>query len=372
MTINIIRKKNILLLMPTIQRGGIENNLIYLSNYFIKNSCKCYLLTSNISNEIKKRLNKKVNIIYSRNYLNFRFINPRYNDGLNCFIKLLSLTNINQFKILSFQNHFLSVIGALLTNKKVIIRIANHPTGSVKFFQKKIFYTFKLFIKNFIYRFADAIVCNSNESKNYFRSKKFTNNVMCIFNPLILNNKKKITTKRQNYFFTAGRLENQKNIEGIIFAFEKFLKKFPKSKLIIIGNGSLEKKLKNYVKNNNLDKKISFKNFKNPEKYLKKCKAFILNSLFEGLPNVLLEALKYNTPIISTNCSSGPKEILENGKYGILTKVNDVSSLCLGMIKLHNNYEIYLKKAKNGNKSLARFEYDKQCKKYLQLISKIK
>lgn len=357
--------------MPTIQRGGIENNLVYLSEFFIKKNHNCYLLTSSISREVKAKLNKKLKIVKPKSYLKLSFKNSRYNDAINCFIGLFKFKNIENLKILSFQNHFLSVIGSKFIKKKIILRIANHPTGAVKFFQKKINYEFKLFLKNTIYRFADAIICNSNETKNYFKDKKFNNRLLCIYNPVKFITSREKFNKKKDFFLTVGRLEKQKNVFGIILAFEKIIKIYPNFKLVVIGNGSQEKILKNYVLKKKLKKNVKFINFQNPNKYLKTCKALILNSLFEGLPNILLEAQKFNAPIISTSCSSGPKEILENGKYGILTKVNNVNSLYLSMIKLHENYEIYLKKAKNGNKSLLRFKYDKQCKKYLQLISKI-
>ena len=98
---------------------------------------------------------------------------------------------------------------------------------------------------------------------------------------------------------------------------------------------------------------------------------FVLNSLFEGLPNVLIEALSFKIPIISTRCLSGPSEILLNGKYGNLVAVNDHKGLAKKLIKLIENYEKELKKAKKGFKSLSRFEYSKQCKSYERFINKI-
>ena len=371
MTINENNKKNILLLMPTIQRGGIENNLVYLTEFFIKKNYNCYLLTSNISREIKAKLNNKLKIVKPINYLKFNFKNSRYNDAINCFIGLFKFKNIENLKILSFQNHFLSVIGSKFIKKKIILRIANHPTGAVKFFQKKINYEFKLFLKNTIYRFADAIICNSNETKNYFKDKKFNNRLLCIYNPVKFITSREKFNKKKDFFLTVGRLEKQKNVFGIILAFEKIIKIYPNFKLVVIGNGSQEKILKNYVLKKKLKKNVKFINFQNPNKYLKRCKALILNSLFEGLPNILLEAQKFNAPIISTSCSSGPKEILKNGKFGILTPVNNVNKLYTNILKLNENYNFYFKKTFDAKKNLSRFNFENQCNKYLKLITKI-
>ena len=371
MTINEKNKKNILLLMPTIQRGGIENNLVNLSEFFIKKNHNCYLLTSNISREVKTKLNKKLIIIKPRNYFNSIIRNSRYIDAFNCFVGLLKLKNIENLKILSFQNHFLSILGSKFIKKKIILRIANHPIGAVKFFQRKIIYQFKLFLKNTVYRFADVIVCNSNETKNYFIKKKFNNKILCIYNPIKYKILKKKFYKKEDFFLTVGRLEKQKNIYGIIVAFEKIIKIYPALKLIIIGNGSEENFLKNYVLNNKLSNNIKFIDFQKPDKYLKKCKALILNSLFEGLPNILLEAQIFNSPIISTSCLSGPTEILKNGKYGIITPVNNTHKLYQNILKLNRNYNFYLKKTYEAKKNLHRFNYENQCNKYLQLLLKI-
>ena len=75
------------------------------------------------------------------------------------------------------------------------------------------------------------------------------------------------------------------------------------------------------VRNYKLKKNIIFKKFSKPDFFYKRKGIFVLNSLFEGLPNVLIECIQFKIPIISTNCLSGPSEILANGKYGSLVKV---------------------------------------------------
>ena len=82
--------------------------------------------------------------------------------------------------------------------------------------------------------------------------------------------------------------------------------------------------MKNYIKQNKLEKLVKLLNFtKNPFPYIKKSQLFILSSTYEGLPNVLLEALVLRKFIISSNCQTGPSEILLNGNGGLLFKVKD-------------------------------------------------
>ena len=88
------------------------------------------------------------------------------------------------------------------------------------------------------------------------------------------------------------------------------------------------------------------------------------------MPNVLLEAMVLKKFIISSNCPTGPKEILNNGKYGDLFKVGDYNQL-FKLLKNFNNKSKKIKyKISQGYKSLARFDHKNNCRKYFQIISK--
>ena len=153
--------------------------------------------------------------------------------------------------------------------------------------------------------------------------------------------------KRNKYrLLTVGRLENQKNLTGLIEALSIVIKRNKKIKLTILGKGSEKLKLVNLSKSLKIEKNIIFKDFSKPDIYYKKEGIFILNSFFEGLPNVLLEAIQYKIPIISTNCFSGPAEILKNGKYGYLVKVNDPMDLANQIERVISKYSDALKKNK--------------------------
>ena len=114
---------------------------------------------------------------------------------------------------------------------------------------------------------------------------------------------------------------------------------------------------------NKLISSVEFKGYVCPQSYLLSSKILILNSFFEGMPNILQEALAHKIPIISTDCESGPTEILENGKYGTLTEVDNYNLLAEKIIQTLNNYEDALKKAEEGFKSLERFKVTNQLKK---------
>lgn len=270
------------------------------------------------------------------------------------------------------QDHPFGIVLSLLKRVPILIRIANHPIGSLKFFNTFLSYRLKLFIKTFFYQFSSVIICNSQQSYIFLKKKLFfKKKIFTIYNPV----KKIISTtqyKRNRFdLLTIGRLEKQKNLAGLLQALSIVMKKYEKIQFTIVGKGSEKKYLINLSKKLKINKKITFKDFSNPEPYFKKKGIFILNSFFEGLPNVLIEAIQYKIPIIASNCLSGPSEILKNQKYGYLVKVDNSEELAKKIEYVILNYSKAKTKTKIAYKSLGRFAIKAQCQKYIEIIKKL-
>ena len=192
---------------------------------------------------------------------------------------------------------------------------------------------------------ADHIISISKQVKDdlveNFNINK--NKITTIYNPALKIEFGKQKMKIDENFYNnnkvvvnVGRLTNQKGQWHLIKAFSYVVKKVPNAKLLILGQGELDKYLKTIIKIYNMEKNIFLLGFvNNPYDYIKKSKCFVFSSLFEGLGNSLLEALACGIPIISTDCVSGPREILApetdyrikvkdryiEEKYGILCPV---------------------------------------------------
>lgn len=129
-----------------------------------------------------------------------------------------------------------------------------------------------------------------------------------------------------------GRLEPQKSFDLAIKAFAVFLTEYPNYRLIIAGQGSLEKDLKQLVHDLSLADKVSFVGFKaDTVHYYSTAKFTLLTSLYEGFPNVLVESITLGTPVVSVNCPSGPDEIVVKGVNGYLVEDRSVDSVAEAM-----------------------------------------
>lgn len=125
----------------------------------------------------------------------------------------------------------------------------------------------------------------------------------------------------------AGSLTTQKDFPTLVRAFARICEK-REAKLVITGKGPEKERLQSLIERLDLDNKAMLAGFvDNPYAYISNASVFVLSSMYEGLPTVLIEALACGTPVVSTDCPSGPREILNDGKLGPLVPVGDVHKL---------------------------------------------
>ena len=125
----------------------------------------------------------------------------------------------------------------------------------------------------------------------------------------------------------AGRLKPQKDYPTLLRAFAKVRAKM-ETRLVILGEGDDRASLGVLADDLGINDDVYLAGFQeNPFKFMSKAGVFVLASKFEGLPGVLIQALACGAPVVSTDCPSGPREILEDGKWGPLVPVGDVDRM---------------------------------------------
>mgnify|MGYP000849078382 FL=1 len=364
-----MKKKYLVIFMPSIEGGGVEKNLFIIANYFSSKDNNIKLITASKGFDQKF---KNIDIIKPK--LSFLKNTSRKFKYLICLLELLKLIlSRKEVSVFAFQANLYCIILCKIFNIKVIIRSNSSPTGWSKNSLKK-------FIFKYLLGLADKVIVNSIDFKKQFKVL-FNINAKCIYNPL---NKSEILKYSKEYvelpfyqknkkslkIITIGRFTDQKDHSTLLRSLNEIKNKID-FKLLIIGRGVNKYKMINYIKENNLKKNVKILPFQNnPFKYLMISDLFILTSKFEGLPNVLLEAAVLKKFIISTNCPTGPREILQNGKGGFLFKIGDYKSLSQKILNYHQDKRKLKSKINHNYKNLKRFDSYKNLQKYYAEIKK--
>jgi len=168
-----------------------------------------------------------------------------------------------------------------------------------------------------------------------------------------------------------GRLYPEKRFDLLIKAFARVVKAQP-ARLLLLGDGPERTTLEKQAANLALSDIVGFLGFKpNPFKYLSRSSVFVLSSDYEGLSNVLIEAAACGVPIVSTDCRHGPREILADGKAGLLVPVGNVESLAAGIINVLANQELAQKLSSTAKKQAEMFTVKTAVDKYQRLFDRI-
>ena len=366
-----MNEKKIVIFIPSVEGGGVEKNFFLISNYLSKIYKQVTVITVD-KETIKKKLRKKISIIGPKKFW-WRF-DSRYPKYFICLLYLISFLCLNRHSLIfPFQANGYASLIAKLFRKKIIVRSNSSSEGWSKSKFKKIIY-------RLILSLPDQVIVNSYQFKKEL-DKKFKINSLVIYNPLNSEEIKKQSKAKLNFSFfknkdlkiiNIGRFVDQKDQLTYLKSLSLIKDKI-KFKAVLMGQGVYKKKFEDYVIQNNLTSKIKILSFKkNPFKYISASDLFILSSKFEGLPNVLLEAQCLGKYIISTNCPTGPKEILMNGKLGDLIKVGDYKKLASKILLFdkNKNKNFIIRKIKQAKKMQKRFDYNFCMKKYEEVIKK--
>ncbi len=362
--------KKISFFLPNFNIGGVEKSFINMANHFEKKGFKveiCFIeddggLATKISNKVSKKQFKSKKLIallfelrsYFKRDSTDIFVTPMYMIGLTVVLSKLFIKNPPKI-----------IIGARSNLTKVIFNSEN-------IFERIILRKFS----SLIFNRADKVICVSKGIESdlieNFQIKK--ENVLTIYNGILNENYfSEFSIPKFNWYqdnkiqkiITISRLSKEKCIDGIIRAFYQASNSNQMIRMLIIGEGPERENLFKLIKELNLEDKIKIINF-NEEylSFLSHSDLFILNSDFEGLPGILIEATALCKRVISRDCESGPKEILYEESLGKLySHSKDLPDLILNEL----NKNVF---KKNIDKSFyKKFSFDYSMENYLSTFN---
>ncbi|MFW0694305.1 glycosyltransferase [Aliarcobacter butzleri] len=374
------KNKNILIFCTSMQKGGAERVISLLlkeleneenikvdfmmMEYGIEYDLPKYITPIILSNSKKSGVNK---------LLELPFIAMKLK-------KYIKENNINIVMSFLYRPNYINILAKIFgSSHKSIINIRSTTS---RYKNEGLLGKINLFLINNLFDKADLIISNSKGVDEDLKSiMNITTNTKVIYNPVdikYINSKKDICEdvdfdfkEDKKYVISVGRLIPLKRNIDLIKAFFELQKEDNNLEVLFLGDGILKNDLINECVKLNIENKVHFLgNVKNPFYYLSRSNLFVLNSEIEGFPNVLVEAMTCGLPVISSDCKSGPREILETEKYGLLYPVGNIDTLIEKInCYLYRNVDIENIKSKSL-KRIEDFSVDKimnQFKKVLEV-----
>ena len=351
----------IVLVIGALSFGGAERVMVNLANYLVNENE--VLLCTMFERPSPFSLDPRVTLI----------------QGLAEEGKVKSLKKLRKIVlnykadvVLSFltQINISTIVALLGTSIPVVVSERNDPAFEPSQLHRKI-------LRRLVFPFAKGFVFQTDEAKKYF-GKRIGKRSVVIPNPVFINEEIAIEPflARNEEFVAIGRLTLQKNYSLMIDAFSAAVDKRPELILKIYGDGELKESLQREIQEHDKENSIFLMGTSTDvHNKIKKSRGFLLSSNHEGMPNVLLEAMALGLCCISTDCPcGGPREIIKNGKNGILVPTEDKNALADAIVNVATNCDLAKKLSENASK--VREEYSltiigERWVEYLKQIAKV-
>lgn len=325
------KNKKIAFYLPSLEYGGAERVVVTLVNGIAKRGYKIELVLSNAVGPYLKEVDSLVKVIDLNN--------SRSLFSIFGLIKYLNLYKPDVLISALDNANIISVLAKSIAGLSTKLLITQHSTlSSEKQYDKSIKGSIVRKLMLLLYARADVVIgVSEGVSKDLKKQLGVKLNLVTIYNPIVDDRIQSMQKEEVScswfdegeppVIMSAGRLTEAKDFELLINAFAE-IRKNRICRLIIVGDGILKSKLIQLSVQLEIEKDVLITGYQsNPFKWMKQCSVFVVSSRWEGLSNVLIEAMACGRKIVSTDCPNGPSEILEGGKWGMLVPVGDIGAL---------------------------------------------
>ncbi len=277
---------------------------------------------------------------------------------------LYNIFHTKQFDIIiSVMEH--ASFPAILASRKTIA--ANHCNP------KRNFSKFDWLFARWLYPRAKKVIAVSKAGMAIFQEQIGLQNLGCLYNPVNLKRIRALAEEHpaihmdSAYIVAAGRLRPEKNFASLIRAYAK-AKALQYFHLLILGEGPERPILESLIKELGLEQQVRLPGFMpNPHPYIVSARCLVLPSLHEGFPVILLEALGLGTPVIATDCETGPREIIQHEHNGLLVPVDNTLALSAAIDRLCLDETFYQQLKSHAADSVADLDIEKVAEQWLAI-----
>ena len=358
-------KKTIAFVIGSLSAGGAERVISTLSNELVQNYR--VLIITFVEKTPFYALNEQVEVIPCQTSVD-RSTNifQRLNANYYLYQQISKiLKNQNADVCIGFlpRSNILSILASKAIGIPVIICERNDPKSVKKQFLWDAF-------RKYTYPKANHLVVQTEEIRQFFLTLVDSSKLHILPNPLSpeFKNKGIEDHLRANIILNVGRLTNQKGQRTLISAFSQINP--PNWKLVIVGEGENRSEYEQMIK----DFEMEEKNFlpgrlKNISDYYNDAKIFAFTSLYEGFPNALIEAMHMGLPSISTDCPTGPSELISDGINGFLVELGDDKVFTEKLNRLVENVDLRKEFSELGSNAVQRFSVQNVVREWEKIIS---
>ncbi len=323
----------IAIFIPSLNGGGAERVMVSLANAFARRGYAVDLVLASVQGPYLSDVSPSVRIVDLKAGRVLKALLPlaRYMREERPASMLVAMTHAN----------IIAVSAKMLARASVRLVVSERSTISVECQRARGWVARGVYaLVARLYPSADAIIAVSQAAANdlvWFAGLP-ANAVKVIYNPFDLTLIRSraaeptghpwLAPGQPPFILAIGRLCEQKDFSCLLKAFAQ-LRSTRKARLLILGEGELRDELEDQIVKMGLTaEEVQMPGFvANPFAYMAGCAVFVLSSRWEGLPGVLIEALAAGAPVVSTDCPSGPREILEDGRWGTLVPAGDSQAL---------------------------------------------
>ena len=360
-----MKKKTIAFVIPSLSSGGAERVVSTLSNEMVKDYN--VVIINFAANTPFYPLDDRIKLRYCRDKIEpsqNSWESLKLNYGL--YQRLSAIFKMEKVDVgIGFMTaaNVITILAAKANKLPVIISERIDPNHSETNFIWK-------HIKKWLYPKTDYLIVQTEQIKKFFVRRVSESKVRILPNPLSsdLCPNNNGNSKRKNIILNVGRLSNQKGQDILIKAFANLNPL--EWELVIVGEGPKREAYEKLIEDFGMEERILLVGqIKDISKYYRSAKIFAFTSHFEGFPNALIEAMFMGLACISTDCPTGPSELISNGENGFLIKVNDEKVLSEKLRILIKSQKLIESYSKAAQKSVQKFKAENVSKEWKRIIS---